>query len=136
MKGRDVHKLFKLKEWLTLADAALHLSIILGDDVREADVLRLALDGHLKLSARFVNHTRARRGRVVPLEEAETFEMRENFLTGKTIKAIRGLQIREGEILELDNEIVTLEGVWDLPMIGAETLDGAADRLAVASGGP
>jgi hypothetical protein len=38
-------KLPKLKDWLTVPDAARHLSILFGDDVSEADVLRLALDG-------------------------------------------------------------------------------------------
>jgi hypothetical protein len=118
-----VGKLFKLMEWLTLADAAQHLSIMFGEDVREADVLRLALDGHLKLSAHMVNHARALRGKVVPIDEAETVEMFEDLSRGKSIKVIRGLHIREGEILELDKEIVTLVGVWDLPMIGAERLD-------------
>ena len=49
-------KLLNVKDWLTVADAARHLSILLGDDVSEADVLRLALDGHLTLSVHFVNH--------------------------------------------------------------------------------
>jgi hypothetical protein len=40
-----VGKLFKLKEWLTLADAAQHLSIIFGEEVKEDDVLRLARTG-------------------------------------------------------------------------------------------
>ncbi|MGZ8982780.1 MAG: hypothetical protein ACXW11_02355 [Methylotenera sp.] len=64
-------KLFKLKEWLILSDAAKHLSIAFGEVVSEADVLRLALDGHLKLSVNFVNHTRARRGKVVSWMETE-----------------------------------------------------------------
>jgi len=135
VKGRDVDKLFKLKEWLILADAAQHLSAVFGEDVKEADVLQLALNGHLKLSVRFVNGTRALCGRVVPLEDAETFEVRENLNSGKTIKVTRGLQIREGEILELDKEIRTLEGVWDLPMIGAERLDVEHD-FENQTGGP
>ena len=44
-----------LKEWLTVPDAAKRLSVIFGEEVTEADVLRLALDGHLKLSIYFVN---------------------------------------------------------------------------------
>jgi hypothetical protein len=43
-------KLLKLKEWLTIPDAARRLSILLDDEVSDADVLRLALDGRLKLS--------------------------------------------------------------------------------------
>jgi len=65
-----VSKLFKLKEWLTVPDAAKHLSIAFGEDVSEADVLRLALDKRLKLSVNFVNGTMAECGKVVPLMEA------------------------------------------------------------------
>jgi hypothetical protein len=44
-------KLFNLKEWLTVADAARHLTIVFGEDVTEADVLRLALDERLTVIA-------------------------------------------------------------------------------------
>lgn len=64
-------KLFNLKEWLTVADAAKHLSIVFGEDVTDADVLRLALDGRLQLSVHFVNGTQARRGEVVSWNETE-----------------------------------------------------------------
>ena len=37
-------KLLKLKQWLTVADAAHHLGILFGEDVSEADVLRLEGD--------------------------------------------------------------------------------------------
>jgi hypothetical protein len=64
-------KLFNLKEWLTVADAARHLSIAFGEDVTEADVLRLALDGRLRLSVYFVNHVKARCGNVVTWDETD-----------------------------------------------------------------
>lgn len=64
-------KLFNLKEWLTVADAARHLAIVFGEDVAEADVLRLGLDGRLRLSVHFVNHARARCGKVVSWAETE-----------------------------------------------------------------
>jgi hypothetical protein len=64
-------KLFNLKEWLTVADAARHLAIAFGEEVTEADVLRLALDKRLRLSVYFVNHTRARCGKVVAWDETE-----------------------------------------------------------------
>ncbi len=156
VNGRNVSKLFKLKEWLTLEDAAQHLSTILGEDVREADVLQLALDGRLKLSVRFVNHAYARRGRVVPLENAETFDSInlgedvaesdvlhvdlsgprfENMNPGTTSRVIGGLHIREGEKFELDGEIAPLDGVWDLPMIGAERFD-VMHEYEKQTGGP
>ncbi len=47
-------KPLKLKEWLTVKDTAKRLSISVGEDVTEADILRLALDGHLTLSVYFV----------------------------------------------------------------------------------
>lgn len=66
-------KLFKLKEWLSVADAAQHLTIAFGEEVTEADVLRLALDGHLQLSVNFVNHAKARCGQIVAWEGTEWF---------------------------------------------------------------
>lgn len=64
-------KLFNLKQWLTIEDAAEHLSTVCGEEVTEADVLRLALDGHLTLSVNFVNHARAKRGKVVSWMDTE-----------------------------------------------------------------
>ena len=48
-------KLLKLKEWLTLEDAVNHISKKLDETITIADLYRLALDGHLKLSLYFVN---------------------------------------------------------------------------------
>jgi hypothetical protein len=48
-------KLFKLKNWLTIEEAAKYLSNAFTELVTESDVLRLALDGRLKLSVNFVN---------------------------------------------------------------------------------
>lgn len=65
-------KLLRLKKWLTVPEAARHLSILFGEDVSEADILRLALDRHLKLSVNFVNHADAKRGgKFLPFEEWE-----------------------------------------------------------------
>jgi hypothetical protein len=40
----------KLRDWLTVDDAAEELTAALSERVRPADVLRLAIDGHLRLS--------------------------------------------------------------------------------------
>jgi hypothetical protein len=53
-------KLFNLKEWLTVADSARHLTIVFGEDVTEADVLRLALEEKLPISVYFPRPTYAR----------------------------------------------------------------------------
>jgi hypothetical protein len=127
-------KLFKLKKWLTLPDAAKHLSTIFEEEVTEADVLRLALDGHLKLSVHFVNHAAARPGKVVPIGDAKKApgipkEGREHY------DVILGLPLNDREVLEFDKQIVSLDGVWDLPMMGAEALD-VEHRYQWLTGGP
>ena len=43
-------KLFGLKEWLTLPEAARRLTDTFEEQVTDADVLRFVLDGRLKLS--------------------------------------------------------------------------------------
>ena len=50
----------KLREWLTLEEAASELSTVLSEDVDASDVLRLALDGQLKLSIDLPAKTTAR----------------------------------------------------------------------------
>ena len=73
-----VGQLYRLREWLTVPDAAAHLSIAFGEDVTEAEVLRLGLDGHLKLSVNFVNAAKGLFGRVVKREQAEARPRRYN----------------------------------------------------------
>lgn len=55
--------LFNLKDWLTIPQSAEHFSKIFDEDITQANILRLALDGHLKLSVYFMNDTYAKRGR-------------------------------------------------------------------------
>jgi len=118
-----VIKLFKLKKWLTVPETARHLSIVFGEEVCEADVLRLALDGHLKLSVNFVNHARARRGTVIPLIEAKTVPGPITKEGEDPYQVVLAINLNGRDFLELEKKIVTLDGVWDLPMIGNEQLD-------------
>ena len=47
-------ELYKLREWLTVPDAAAHLSAAFDEQqVTEADVDRLGLDGHLTFVRQF-----------------------------------------------------------------------------------
>jgi hypothetical protein len=125
-------KLLKLKKWLTVPEAARHLAIVFGEEVSESDVLRLALDGHLKLSVNFVNHAKAKCGKVVAIENAKYRELSPEFVAhlpiavehkGKPLMMLQGLNLNDKEVLELEKEVVTLDGVYDLPMIGNERLD-------------
>ena len=156
-----MEKLFKLKEWLTLPDAVRHLSIVFGEEVSTADVLRLALDGHLKLSVYFVNHANARCGKTVPLEQAEmdvwshdknkgrmtivlrgvhrTDEQPEEIKAGLHDQSLflvqTGIDVGDNEVLELDKEIRSLTGIWDLQMRGVVKLD-VEHRFQQETGGP
>lgn len=145
-KPHSKSKLFKLKEWLTVPDAARHLSIVFGEEVSEADVLRLALDGHLKLSVYFVNYAKASCGKVVPYEDVEWREstLLSFFKSGKHIPdkakgnpqetrkyidqfppttVMKSLNIDDHRYLNLEDEVITIRGVWDLSMVGNERLD-------------
>ena len=126
--GSLLKRLSDLKKWLTVPDAARHLAIVFGEDVSEADVLRLSLDGHLKISVNFVNHATARRGKVIPISEASYREVGPWFLSGVSIpghpdarvKMMVGLNLDDKRVLELEDGLVTLDGIFDLVMLGNE----------------
>ena len=108
-------KLLNLKEWLTVPDAARHLSNFFKEEVSEADMLRLALDEHLKLSVCFVNHAHAIHGKVVLYEE------KDKETKGALFR--KRINIDNNRYLNLEGEVTSIRGVWDLCMIGNERLD-------------
>jgi hypothetical protein len=118
----QVKKLLNLKNWRTVPEAARHLSIVFGEDVSEADVLRLALDGNLTLSVHFVNYAKARGGPVVPLQDARRISV-PSLDNSETIEILKGVQIDFDQVVEFDKRLVELTGVWDLKMRRAERLD-------------
>ena len=126
--GQPRKKLFALKEWLTVPDAARHLSIIFGEEVSEADVYRLALDGHLTLSVNFVNQTSARRGKAILIEDAQYREVSALALKlfpiknhrGERVEIMVGINLDGQRVLELEDVVITLTGVYDLLMLGNE----------------
>jgi hypothetical protein len=122
-------KLFKLKKWLTVSDTAKHLTVLLGEEVSDADVLQLALDGLLTLSANFVNHATAYRATRVPLNEVPTIAG----LHGE--KVYIATRLNDGTGLKFDDQPIRITGVWDLPLLGAERLD-VQNRVQSLLGGP
>lgn len=122
-------KLLQLKEWLEIDDVAKYLSIKFGEPVSRADVLRLGLDGHLQMSVYFVNHAQARKGKKLIYADAEKFstELFDKNLPPKEL--ICGLKFYDEKtklieyVVQFEKNIVSINGVWDLTMLGGERLD-------------
>jgi len=125
-------KLFNLKKWLTLPEAARHLSVVFGETVTEADIMQLALDGHLKLSVNLVNNAHVKPGKVIHFDDEKLVESlmqgiypdqldwSANFRSGKPM--LINLRIGENRYLKTEEKVVVIHGVWDLPMIGGERI--------------
>ncbi len=128
-------KLSKLKKWLTINETAGHLSFLFNEKVSEADVLRLGLDGQLQLSIFLVNKAKARLGKVASRKELEEIKRREaeDLTTGIVYvpsahklgdsKHYKDIGVSVLQLIEFDNVITFIEGIWDLPMIGNERFD-------------
>lgn len=131
-------KLFKLKEWLNIDEAALHFSSAIGETVEKKDIFRLALDGHLTLSVNLVNRAQARRGELVGPDGVVYYDSSALF-TAELVKKIvmegitekadgskevqKSLKVSDELFLNLDDEVKSVGGIWDLSMFGGETLD-------------
>jgi hypothetical protein len=138
-------KLFKLKEWLTLPEAARHLSGVCGEEITEADILRLALAKHLTLSVNFVNHAYAKLGKVVHFDDEKLANLLSqgiypneldwtvSFLSDEPL--LLNLHIDKGKYLKTENMVAVLEGVWNLPMIGGEIIY-VENKYHELTGGP
>ncbi len=117
-------KLFSLKDWLTLDEAVIHISNMLGEPIALADIYKLALDGHLKISANFVNSTQAKK---VMLLKNEDVKSEDN--PRPTIKSINSLKYAENGTSEncwiktAEDELFMINGLWDLTMLGNERTD-------------
>ena len=110
-----------------LDDAARHLSQILDEPVSKADILQLALDGHLKLTVSFPNHAKAKIGRVVPYKDVPLKELPSldgdrilTFAEGYPLHDLaHGHQLKEDDpFIVFDDKIVSIDGLWDLAMCG------------------
>jgi|GEM_PF-1331791 len=124
-------KLFKVKEWLTVDEAAKHLSTMLGEEVVVADIYRLALDSQITLSMNFPNKTYANPGEVVTSENIQRFKLPPEMLQLIPEKhreegdneIIVSHRIGENIFINWEDSVATIDGVWDLAMIASERID-------------
>jgi hypothetical protein len=133
-------KILKLKQWVTVADAAEHLTLAAGETVSEADLLQLALDSQLLISVYIVSEaivqpcivrrvkskTESATARAeiehvkngaellgAPLVQHQipADQLRVWYPLGKTHIVISARNIQNP---------VTITGVWDLAMVGGD----------------
>lgn len=143
-------KLLRLKEWVTLPEAARYLAIAFGEDVTESDVLQLAINERLRLSIRFVNKVKAYRGKVIASEFAAKKEMSpkvmaaleemmqisdKSFKYDKPPVVLCGHQLNGNKVFERDGDCVWIDGIYDLTLL-ADDAKGIEDRYQLATGGP
>ncbi len=131
-----MNKLFSLKKWLTLPETSKHLSILLGEEVSDADVLQLALDGRITLSLNLVNGAYARDCQMVEIDKVEWDSVRSLDGYGDIKIPKHGRIFQEGNhFYQITKGITELEStVWDLPLIGGERIDVEYEYQRLTSG--
>ncbi len=105
-------KLYDLKKWLTLEETARHLSNVFEEEVTEADVLRLALDGQLKIS-------------ILMFESANAYPAKEIPIAKKR-RGADGMGLGDGTFCEFNDSVgcnyCMIDGLCDLVMKGEAIL--------------
>lgn len=124
-------KLLKLKQWLTINEAARHLTQIFNEPVEYSDILQMSLDGHFKLSVNFPNTAAAKLGRIVPYKDVPLLELPNldgtgiiHYADGYPLDETHPTKITaETPFICFDREISKIDGIWDLALMGNERID-------------
>jgi hypothetical protein len=131
-----VSNLLKLKEWLTLSEAAKHLTLVLEEDVAESDVLQFSLDGDLTLSVQFVNAAYGAACVRVDPNELVWDESPALLVSAPVLYAPKGGRVWETDNIyyQIENHVIKLKGIWDLPLTGGERIDVQREYQKLMSG--
>lgn len=135
--------LFKLKPWLTVEDAAKHLTMALNESVAIADIYQLAMGRHLVLSVYFPNRVRGNVGNIVGPEDAKLMKLssalKEQLGNGNQKfdfdEVIVSDCLGDDEFINWGDELVSVGGIWDLCIIGSGGLY-VEDVYHSLTGGP
>src|SRR5579871_3533432 len=117
-------------EWLTLDEAAVRLSPVIGHQITPSAVLRLALEERLTLSVYFPTAVFARE--VIKEETNEPWIGNNVRRVGQWPPLLWGTLV-DGYTLTFLEELQFLRGVFDAPLIGIERLE--AEQLVAKSVG-
>ena len=94
--------------------------------------MQLTLEGHLKLSVNLVNYTNVKPGKVINFDDEKLVESLAKGIYPDQLDwcvslrsdkpVLRNLRIGKNQYLKIEENVVAIEGVWDLPMIGGERM--------------
>ena len=103
-------KLLKLRSWLTLDEAAESLSVLFGEAVSRAELLRLALDGEFTLSVRFLNAVYAKGGPLISSDNVRRIAI-PGLKEGETIHIAAGIFIDDKRVIDIGREVKPITGL-------------------------
>ncbi|WP_323109460.1 hypothetical protein [Pectobacterium carotovorum] len=118
-------KLNNLRKWLSLDESAKYLERKINEQVAITDILRFALDGHLILSVNLQSPKIAKKVEIKRVKMAETATNVEVYVRGNWGVYIGESFSPDREIdfaIPTSNEITSLSGVQDTPLLGIERL--------------
>ncbi|PSV19683.1 hypothetical protein C0W44_14135 [Photobacterium leiognathi subsp. mandapamensis] len=122
-------KLFKLKKFVTIEEAAKYLSSSLEESVSLSDIYRLVIDKHLTLSVRLINPEFAVKGQIVNGHDGDWVQLQTDLVTGEVLDEPYSVCINDNSVpigtnkwFMFDEQVHVVDGVWDLAMIGMESL--------------
>nr|WP_315292903.1 hypothetical protein [Serratia proteamaculans] len=126
-------KLFKLKEWLTIGETAKRLTTSFEEEINEADCLQLALDGHIIISALLSSSVYAIGAKKIKTTQRESLApfiistsedgVKAGMLDGEKFIPNHQLDYEYEDIKRIGEVFSLRNGIYDLPMVGAEKLD-------------
>ncbi|WP_413525165.1 hypothetical protein [Photobacterium phosphoreum] len=104
-------KKIKLNNFVTFNEVADYLSKTFGESVSLAEVYRLVLSKRLTASVRLLNQTCAVDGRYINTKDSIAYSNSQEYVL---------LDQKKGMVF--DQSPCLIDGIWDLPMIGMESL--------------
>lgn len=122
--------LLKIKKFFTLEEAAAYLSHALEEHVSLATLYQLISDRQLTLSVRLINQAYALKGQIFECEDGDLVELKTELATGEILETSHfdyvtddnSLPISSDRQFVFDNKAHIVDGMWDLAMLGEESL--------------
>jgi hypothetical protein len=124
-----MNNFLKLKEFFTLEEARKYLSDALDTPIQITDLYRLGIDKRLIISVRLIDQVSALAGQLIEDPETNFYPIYFNLATGEELEnpyeicLDEGLKVEENKWLVFDDKVHFIDGIWDLTMIGMESLD-------------